>query len=225
MNTDLSELEKIINYEFKERKYLETALTHASYANERTINKCENYERQEFLGDAVLELISSEYLFLSYPDIPEGEMTKIRASLVCEPALAMSARKFGLDDFIRLGKGEESTGGRHRDSIVSDICEALIGAIYLDGGLEAARRFIIDNILDEDIDVEEFKDSKSELQIRAQAKGLTVSYEVTGESGPDHDKVYEVDCMISGKVMGHGTGKTKKSAQQAAAAQALKIYR
>ncbi len=225
MKSDLSELEKTIQYKFKDRKYLETALTHSSFANERTINKCENYERQEFLGDAVLELVTSDHLYRLHADMPEGDLTKLRAALVCEPTLAKRARSIGLDDYIRLGKGEESTGGRNRDSIVSDICEALIGGIYLDGGIECARDFILKFVLvSDDIDIDT-TDAKSRLQILVQAEGGNVAYEVTGESGPDHDKVFEVDCIISGQICGSGTGRTKKSAQQAAAKEALRsIY-
>ncbi len=225
MKEDLSELEEIIKYSFKNRKYLETALTHSSYANERTINRCENYERQEFLGDAVLELVTSDHLYKLHEDMPEGDLTKLRAALVCEPALASCARDIGLDKYIRLGKGEEATGGRNRDSIISDICEALIGGIYLDGGLECARTFILNYILtsdDADIDI---TDAKSRLQILVQAEGGTVTYEVVNESGPDHDKVFEVNCIISGETAGSGSGRSKKSAQQEAARDALRsIY-
>ena len=222
MKEDLSELEEKIEYRFSDRRYLETALTHSSYANERTINRCDNYERQEFLGDAVLELISSEHLFALHPEMPEGDLTKLRAAMVCEPTLAARARNIGLDEYMRLGRGEEATGGRQRDSIISDICEALIGGIYLDGGIENARRFILDHILTEEVPDPEVVDAKSELQVRVQAVGKTVTYEVVGESGPDHAKVFDVNCIISGHIAGSGQGKTKKSAQQAAARDALR---
>ena len=221
MNDNYSELESIISYQFNDRHYLETALTHSSYANERLSIKCENYERQEFLGDAVLELVSSDILYHAHTDLPEGELTKLRASYVCEPALAECARAIDLEAYIRLGRGEEGTGGRSRDSIVSDVLEALTGGIYLDGGIEPATEFIRRFIIEPQKGHRIYKDAKSELQIRAQARGSVVTYEVTGESGPDHAKVFKVDCLIDGKPKGSGSGKTKKSAQQAAAADVL----
>ena len=138
----LQTLEERIGYRFQDRMLLTQALTHSSFTNEQKINKAKNYERLEFLGDAVLELVSSEFLFREYPQVPEGELTKLRASMVCEPSLAFCARDLELGKYMRLGKGEESTGGRNRDSITSDAMEALIGAIYLDGGMEKAKAFI-----------------------------------------------------------------------------------
>ncbi len=224
MNYDYSELEELIGYHFGDPSLLETALTHSSYTNERQINKCENYERQEFLGDAVLELVSSDCLYRKHPEMPEGELTRLRAAYVCEPALADCARKFGLENYIRLGRGEESTGGRSRDSIVSDVCEAVIGGIYLDGGLEPAREFVLSHVMTRKVDVFLYKDAKSEIQIRAQARGSVVTYEVTGESGPDHAKEFFVNCLIDGQPAGSGRGRTKKGAQQDAAADALRRY-
>ena len=139
---DIADLESIIKYSFNDKKLLEQALTHSSYANERKINKSEDYERLEFLGDAVLELVSSEFLFHNNPELAEGKLTKLRSSMVCEPALAYCAREIGLEQYIRLGKGEEHTGGRDRDSIISDVMEAVIGAIYLDGGIAPANDYI-----------------------------------------------------------------------------------
>lgn len=224
MKKDLTGLERAIGYTFKDRSYLECALTHSSYANENHLKKHSDYERQEFLGDAVLELVSSEYLFNQHPDMPEGTLTRLRASKVCEPALAVCARKLEIDQYIRLGRGEEATGGRGRDSIVSDVCEAIIGGMYLDGGLECARAFILEFIMPIDVGDANVVDAKTRLQEIAQAVGKTVSYELVSESGPDHARVFEVDCLIDGRIVGHGTGRTKKSAQQAAAGCALRSY-
>ena len=160
----LKKLEERIGYRFENINLLKQALTHSSFTNEQKINRSKNYERLEFLGDAVLELVSSEFLFRSHPDMPEGELTKLRASMVCEPSLAFCARDLELGQFIRLGKGEESTGGRKRDSIISDAMEAVTGAVYLDGGMEAARAFINRFILSDLEDKQLFYDSKSNLQ-------------------------------------------------------------
>ncbi len=222
MKNSTRELEEAIGYEFKNKAYLNTALTHSSFSNEMKINRCENYERQEFLGDAVLELVSSDFLYNEHTYMPEGELTKLRASLVCEPALAHCARQFGLDEFIRLGRGEEATGGRAKESIISDVLEALIGGIYLDSGIESAREFILRYVMSHESDNTSIYDAKSELQQRVQAHGGTVTYEVTGESGPDHAKIFTVDCLIDGKVYGSGQGRTKKSAQQNAANEVLR---
>ena len=149
MNRKTEELEEIIGYHFKNKHYLTQALTHSSYANEKKLGKLGSNERLEFLGDAVLELISSDYLYARFTQIPEGELTKKRASLVCEPSLAYCAREFGLPQFLLLGKGEDMTGGRNRDSIVSDATEALLGAIYLDGGFANAKEFVLNFILND----------------------------------------------------------------------------
>ena len=211
---------------FKNKGLLEQALTHSSYANERKINKTENYERLEFLGDAVLELISSEFLFFKNPDMAEGMLTKTRAGLVCEPALAYCARKLGLEEFIRLGKGEDITGGRDRDSIISDVCEAVIGAIYLDGGFKAAKDFIEEFVLSGSEDMALFNDSKTLLQEIIQAREFkSFEYELINESGPDHAKVFEVEAVLDGKTVGYGKGRTKKSAEQQAAFEAIKLLK
>lgn len=224
--TDTSLLEKKIGYLFKNKGLLEQALTHSSYANERKINKTENYERLEFLGDAVLELISSEFLFFKNPDMAEGMLTKTRAGLVCEPALAYCARKLGLEEFIRLGKGEDITGGRDRDSIISDVCEAVIGAIYLDGGFKAAKDFIEEFVLSGSEDMALFNDSKTLLQEIIQAREFkSFEYELINESGPDHAKVFEVEAVLDGKTVGYGKGRTKKSAEQQAAFEAIKLLK
>lgn len=222
----LEVLENKIGYKFKNQAFLKQALTHSSYANEQKINKIGNYERVEFLGDAVLELVSSEFLFKEHPDIPEGELTKLRASMVCEPALAFCANDLDLKNFILLGRGEESTGGRNRDSIVSDVMEAVIGAIYLDGGMEPAKEFISRFILSDLENKRLFYDSKSNLQELIQGKlKKEFHYELLEESGPEHDKVFEVELFMEGECIGKGSGKNKKAAEQQAAYKALLLLR
>lgn len=226
INKSFSLLEETIGYTFKDKALVKRALTHSSYANEQKINKSGDYERLEFLGDAVLELVSSEFFFHQYPDMPEGKLTKIRSSNVCEPALAYCAREFGLDQFVLLGKGEEMTGGRNRDSIISDVCEAVVGAIYLDGGMEPAKAFIHKFILADLENKTLFLDSKSILQEMVQADNhATLEYKLVGESGPDHNKEFSVEVIVAGKVVGRGTGKTKKSAEQKAAYEAIKTLK
>lgn len=221
-----SMLEESIGYVFNDKALIKRALTHSSYSNEQKINKSGDYERLEFLGDAVLELVSSEFFFHLYPDMPEGKLTKIRSSHVCEPALAYCARDFELDQYIMLGKGEEMTGGRNRDSIISDVCEAVIGAIYLDGGMQPAHDFIHRFILSDLENKTLFLDSKSILQEMVQADNhASLEYVLVAENGPDHDKVFEVEVLVAGKKTGRGTGKTKKSAEQKAAYEAIKILK
>lgn len=215
-------LENRIGYQFKNKALLKQALTHSSFANEQKINKFEDYERLEFLGDAVLELVSSDFLFQEHPQMPEGQLTKMRASMVCEPALAFCAREFGLEEFILLGKGEEMTGGRKKDSIVSDVMEAVIGAIYLDSGMEAAKAHIHKFVLSDLEHKQLFYDAKTILQERVQRKGEgTLHYELIREEGPDHDKVFVVEARLDEKRIGTGSGRTKKSAEQQAAYEAL----
>ena len=216
-NEDFSSLEKKIGYEFQDKKLLLQALTHSSFSNEQKINKHPNYERLEFLGDAVLELISSQFFFEHYPEWKEGQLTRVRSSMVCEPALAYCARDISLQKYILLGKGEEATGGRERDSIVSDVMEAVLGAIYLDGGFEEAKRYVHQWILSDLETKQLFYDSKSILQERAQKGGKELTYRLVSESGPDHDKVFVIEAWIDGKCVGSGTGKSKKSAEQQAA--------
>lgn len=226
MNSDYALLETKIEYVFKNKDLLLNALTHTSFANEHRSKGIKDNERLEFLGDAVLELVSSEFLFKTMPDMPEGNMTKLRASLVCEPTLANDAREIGLEEFIYLGKGEEETGGRKRNSIVSDAFEALIGSIFLDGGIDNARDFIIKFALNDIENKRLFYDSKTILQERINiAKVGKLSYEITGETGPDHNKTYEVAAMLDDKVIGSGMGHTKKAAEQQAAYSALKKFR
>ncbi len=226
METNLEIFEKTIGYQFKDKKLLTQALTHSSYANEKKLGKLGCNERLEFLGDAVLELISSDFLFKKYPGIPEGELTKKRASMVCEPSLAYCARAFGLPDYLRLGKGEDMTGGRNRDSIVSDATEALLGAIYLDGGYEKANGFVQKFILNDMEHKQLFYDSKTILQEMVQETSTNpVEYVLVKEEGPDHDKRFQVEVRVDGVVQGSGAGHTKKAAEQAAAYQAIRKRR
>ena len=226
MNKNLKELEEIIGYKFKNRHYLEQAMTHSSYANEKKLGKLGCNERLEFLGDAVLELISSDFLYREFPQVPEGELTKKRASLVCEPSLVYCAREFGLPQFLMLGKGEDMTGGRNRDSIVSDATEALLGAIYLDGGFANAKEFVLRFILNDMEHKQLFYDSKTILQEIVQEDGSgPVEYPLIREEGPDHNKSFTVKAVVNGRVCGQGTGHTKKAAEQAAAYEALRSLR
>ena len=217
----IKELEEKIGYEFKKKELIWQALTHSSFSNEQKINKYKNYERLEFLGDAVLELLSSQFFFETYPDMPEGEMTKLRSSMVCELALAYCAMDISLGDYLLLGKGEEITGGRTRDSIISDVMEAVIGALYLDGGLSEADAFVKKYILSDLESKQLFYDSKTILQEEVQRDGQSLTYELVSETGPDHDKVFMVEARIDGQTVGKGQGRNKKSAQQQAAYQAL----
>ncbi len=225
MNSDLSQLEKKIGYAFQDRDLLLNALTHTSFANEHKSKKIKDNERLEFLGDAVLEMVSSEFLYTQMNHMQEGDMTKLRASLVCEPTLAMDARQIGLDEFIYLGKGEEATGGRKRDSIVSDAFEALIGAIFLDGGIEKVKEFILQFALNDIEHKRLFYDSKTILQERIDMVKLgNLSYEIVDESGPDHNKTYKAVVKLDESVIGEGMGHTKKAAEQQAAYSALKLF-
>ena len=222
----LDELEQKIGYVFGDKALLKQALTHSSYANEQKIRKNGDYERLEFLGDAVLELISSDFLFKQYKDMSEGKLTKLRSSLVCEPALAQCAKEINLGSYMLLGKGEESTGGRYRESITSDVMEALIGALYLDGGFQPARDFICKYILS---DIEKrrlFYDSKTVLQEIIQTKpNQKLVYDLIDEIGPDHNKEFVVEALLNGKKIGFGQGKTKKAAEQKAAYEAILAIR
>lgn len=219
--TELDTLEEKIGYHFSDTALLQRALTHTSYANEQRGSL--DYERLEFLGDAVLEAVSSAFLYRTYPEMKEGDMSRLRASLVCEPALAYSARLFGLENFIRLGRGEEEGGGRGKDSIVSDVCEAVIGAIYLDCGetIEYPRRFILKYILSDVENRRLFYDAKSSLQERCQKQGLEVRYELLEEIGPAHDRSYRSAVFVGGIQAGVGEGKSKKLSEQHAAYAAL----
>lgn len=222
MHKKLKELEQKIGYRFRNFSFLEQAMMHSSYTNEHRMEKYRCNERLEFLGDAVLELISSEFLFRQSPKVPEGELTKTRASMVCEQSLAMCARDIDLGSYLLLGKGEEVTGGRFRDSVTSDALEALIGAIYLDGGFTNAKEFIHQFVLTDLENKQLFYDSKTILQEIVQADGKGgISYRLTGEEGPDHDKSFCVEVRIGDTVYGSGKGHTKKAAEQQAAYKAI----
>lgn len=214
----MGELEKTVGYTFQDPKLLELALTHSSYAHEHYAGKRHDNERLEFLGDAVLELVSSDYLFHNYNEYPEGELTKLRASIVCEQSLAMCAEAISLGKYLRLGNGEDSTGGRLRASITSDAMEALIGAIYLDGGFANAKEFITRFVLNDLENKKLFYDSKTILQEIVQRDfNESLSYELLAEEGPDHDKKFRMQAKIGEKAYGVGVGHTKKGAQQLAA--------
>jgi ribonuclease-3 len=221
-NEELKKLEEALGYPFRDRALLTLAVTHSSYANEHRKENVHHNERLEFLGDAVLETVTSDFLYNTYPEKQEGDLSRLRASMVCEQTLALCARDFGLSDFLIMGRGEEVNGGRYRDSIVSDALEAVIGAIYLDGGFEAAGRFIYGHILE---DIEEkrlFVDSKTMLQEMLQAEEKQMDYVLLHEDGPDHHKSFTVEVDIDGVQAGIGTGSSKKSAEQHAAYAALK---
>lgn len=223
MKVELNKLEELIGYHFKNKDLLTMAMRHSSYTNEHRMERIQCNERLEFLGDAVLELLSSEYLYQNYQDYPEGELTKLRASLVCEPTLAYDARVFSLGDYLLMGKGEENTGGRERDSIVSDALEALIGALYLDGGITAARNFVKQYVLNDIAHKKLFYDSKTVLQEIVQGNiGSDVKYRLVKEEGPDHDKKFTAEVLIGERVLGSGTGRTKKAAEQSAAYHAIR---
>lgn len=218
-------LEKKLNYTFKNKSLLSNALTHSSYANEVRGGTSSN-ERLEFLGDSVLSIIVSEYLFKEFPNIPEGELTKLRASLVCEKSLCSFSRELELGRFLLLGKGEDKGGGRERDSILADAFEAVLAAIYIDGGIEIAKKHVMRFILRElqHKDDEVFKDYKTALQEIIQRNPEEfVSYILTDESGPDHDKIFTVEVHLNSNVIGKGSGKSKKQAEQMAAKQALHL--
>ncbi len=218
MNRKLSDLEQVIGYQFHDEDLLAHAMTHSSYSNEKHWEKTKNNERLEFLGDAVLELVSSDFLFHKHEKMPEGEMTRTRASMVCEQALAYCAGEIHLGEYLRLGRGEESTGGRERSSVVSDALEALIGAIYLDGGFASAKEFIHRFILNDLENKQLFYDSKTILQELVQGMGKeTLTYELLGEEGPEHNRIYETCAKVGGREIGRGQGRSKKAAEQMAA--------
>ncbi len=217
----LNEFENYIGYNFIDKNLLKLALTHSSYySNTKDVNT--NNERLEFLGDAVLELLSSEFLFNEYKVKPEGELTRLRASIVCEPTLADCARNINLGKYLYLGKGEDMTGGRNRDSVISDAMEALIGAIYLDGGFDNARIFVLKFVLNDIENKQLFYDSKTILQEMIQgSKQAGIEYILVNSYGPDHDKTFEVEVKCGNEILGHGKGKNKKRAEQQAAYEAI----
>lgn len=222
--TPVTPLEKRIGYTFRNKAYLKTALTHSSYANELK-KGLENNERQEFLGDAVLSIVVSDYLYKG-SHLSEGDLTKLRASLVCEKSLCGFARQIELGTHLQLGRGEEQTGGADRPSILADAFESLIAAIYLDSGMESVRGFIlpfVERALDDDKN-DSFQDYKTMLQeIVQQNPGEALGYVLVEESGPDHDKRFEVEVHLNSNVIGRGVGRSKKGAEQMAAKEALAL--
>lgn len=218
MNSHLKELEEKIQYRFRDESLFTQALTHSSYANEHRLDHSHCNERLEFLGDAVLEIVSSDFLYHKYTELPEGDLTKIRASIVCEPTLAYCAGDISLGAYLLLGKGEDATGGRQRNSVVSDAMEALIGAIYLDGGFANAKEFIHRFILNDIEHKQLFYDSKTILQEMVQSRQEgALTYEILKEEGPDHNKSFEVCARMGEEEIGRGRGRTKKAAEQVAA--------
>ena len=222
----IAEFEKEVGYCFQDKQLLVTALTHSSFSNEKRWEKYQCNERLEFLGDAVLELVSSEFIFRGNPKMPEGEMTRTRASYVCEPTLALCAREIHLGEYLQLGKGEEMTGGRERDSVLSDALEATIGAVYMDGGFEPAKAYIENHILKDIENKKLFYDSKTTLQEIVQSKeGAKLEYTLLKEEGPDHHKKYTCAVVVNGEQLSTGVGQTKKKAEQAAAYEAILLLR
>lgn len=217
-------LEARIGYTFHDRWLLQNALMHSSYANENRARGCTSNERLEFLGDSVLGMVTATRLYRLYPDMPEGKLSRLRAELVCEQSLHAVALELGLGSYIRLGHGEARNGGRERPSILADAVEAIIAAIYLDGGLESAQRFILDHILTglAEGQMHHVADYKTDLQERVQRKpGQALEYTLLSESGPDHNKSFTMNVLLNGSEIGRGTGRTKKEAEQAAAKSAL----
>ena len=224
----MKELQEKINYFFKDESLLKVALTHSSYSNEAK-SKLKNNERLEFLGDSVISLIVSKHLFKTFPEEAEGELTKIRAFFVCDDSLSGFAEKINLGKHLKIGKGEEHAGGRNRPSILEDAFEALVGAIYLDGGFKAANSFVL-GFLPKTIDIqliESLNDYKTKLQeiVQKQKNPVNVEYVLAKESGPDHDKRFEINLKINKKIVGYGFGKSKKRAEQKAAKNALEVLK
>lgn len=217
MKRNYSPLEQTLGYKFKEKKHLDTAFTHKSYCNEHTKLNIESYERYEYLGDAILEFLVSDYLFNNYPELSEGELTKLRASLVCEFTLSKISHELKLGDYIVLSKGEIKTGGCNRDSILCDVFEALLGAIYLDGGIENAKKYVNKFLLTDIEKKQLFYDAKSKLMIYAQKINSELKYELIKEEGPEHNKLYHVQVYIDDIPYSVGKGRNKKSAEQEAA--------
>ena len=219
----IKDLETAIGYRFRNIQLLHNALTHSSYANERWHNSLLSNERLEFLGDSVLGMLVAEYLYRNFPDRPEGELTRMRADMVCEQTLAAAANKIGIGEHLMLGHGEERLGGRNRNSILADAMESVIAACFLDGGIQAALKVVQQFILVE-VPVTKLHnvDYKTQLQeLVQQKKNQVLSYALVGESGPDHDKKFDVEVSLNGSVVGSGSGSSKKRAEQNAAASAI----
>ncbi|MFZ5986906.1 MAG: ribonuclease III [Bacillota bacterium] len=222
----INNLERVIKYTFKDKKNLALALTHSSYANESKNERLDSNERLEFLGDTVLNMVISENIYNNYSHLTEGEMTKFRANVVCESSLVKCAHNLDIGNYLLLGKGEENTGGRTRSSILSDAVEAIIGAIYIDGGIESAKSFILDHmskLVCESINGKIFMDYKTQLQeIVQKTNDRKITYEIIEEKGPDHSKVFVSQVKVDDKVLGTGEGRTKKEAEQMAAKSSLR---
>lgn len=222
----MENFEEVIGYTYKNKDLMLEALTHSSYSNEGKRENVHDNERMEFLGDSVLSLVVTEYLFTNYRRLPEGELTKLRASLVCEKSLFSLAQEINLGSYLRVGKGEEQTGGRKRPSIVSDAFEAVIASIYLDGGYESAKKFIL-RFIPENIDVKKatvVSDYKTALQeIIQKNREEKIEYVLTKESGPDHNKEFTIEVHLNSNIIGKGKGKSKKQAEQIAAKEALEL--
>lgn len=216
-----TKLEQTIGYTFKDKSLLDIAFTHKSYSNEVLSRKCESYERFEFLGDAILEYIVSEFLFQNYRDLPEGKLTKLRASLVCEFTLSKISRELEFGSYGYFSKGEKLTGGNNRDSILCDMFESVLGAIYLDGGMEAAQKYVRLFLLTDIEHKQLFYDSKSNLQEYAQKNNKTLTYDLLEEKGPEHDKMFYVQVKLDEDILATGEGHSRKSAEQMAAYKAL----
>lgn len=226
MENRLEMLQELMDYKFKERSYLVRALTHSSFSNENKKEKLKNNERLEFLGDSVLGLIISEYLFSHYANLEEGQLTKIRAKIVCEASLGSASKALRLGEFMMFGRGEELTGGRERTSILSDAFEALIAAIFLDGGMEQARAFVLrrlDAVIKDAVEGKLFVDYKTRLQEVIQIqKGNRIKYEIVREEGPDHSKIFYTEVRLNDVTIGVGSGHSKKESEQEAAKHGLK---
>ncbi|MCR5674440.1 MAG: ribonuclease III [Lachnospiraceae bacterium] len=221
-DTGLKAFEERIGYRFSDPALLTRAFTHSSYANEQRDAAFPDYERLEFLGDAVLEVVASDFLFHRFPDLKEGELTKKRASMVCEAALSHCAREIGVGEHLLLGHGEEASGGREREAILADVMEAVAGAIYLDGGFERSRDFILRFILENREQLQLFYDAKTILQETVQGRKLpALTYRIVGEKGPEHRRIFTCEVLIGQEKMGEGEGTSKKIAEQKAAYQAI----
>mgnify|MGYP006290229157 CR=1 FL=1 len=224
MDINFSELENIIGYSFKDKDNLVHAMTHSSYANENKDKNLNSNERLEFLGDSILNMIISERIYNDHHTLNEGELTKKRASIVCEQSLYNCAVLISIDRFLLLGKGEEISGGRKRQSILSDAYEALVGAIFIDGGLNKARKFIFSsmgNLINRLNDKNIFNDYKTSLQEKVQSNNTFVEYRIVKEEGPDHNKIFVSEVILAGEILGVGRGRNKKESEQMAAKNAL----
>ena len=216
-------LEETLGYTFHDRSLLENALTHSSYANENRFKGCQSNERLEFLGDSVLGMVTADYLFRAHPDLPEGDLTRTRAALVCEESLVVVAEELGLGAYLHLGRGEEAGGGRQRPSIRADAVEAVLAAVYLDGGIGSARKIIQKYILSREVaGLTKPRDHKTALQELVQREsGQVLRYRLVREEGPDHDKRFFVEVDLNGSPVGTGSGRSKKEAEQMAAKAAI----